>query len=71
MFSVNQKRKISDSVQRILRDTKHPELPEGQISFVLEVQGAENWSWANIKNNNAVTDPTVNPHNEAQDVGTK
>lgn len=28
---------------------------------------AETWSWADIRNNGAVTTPSVNPHNEAQD----
>jgi len=67
MFSVQQKRKISDEVQKILRDTNHPELPQGEIQFSLHVDGAESWSWADIKNNGAVTNPTVNPWNEKQD----
>jgi hypothetical protein len=33
MFSVQQKRKIADEVQKILRDTNHPELPQGEIQF--------------------------------------
>ncbi len=67
MFSVQQKRDISDAVQKILRDTKHPELPEAEIKFELAVMGAELWSFASIRNNGAITNPTVNPHNEAQD----
>lgn len=66
MFSVQQKRQISEAVQRILRETNHPELPEGEISFLLHVDGAESWSWADIRNNGAVSNPTVNPWNEAQ-----
>ena len=66
MFSVAQKRHISEQVQRILRETAHPELPSGEISFSLHVDGAESWSWADIKNNGAVTNPGVNPWNEAQ-----
>ena len=66
MFSVQQKRQISEAVQRILRETNHPELPEGEISFLLHVDGAEKWSWADIRNNGAVSNPTVNPWNEAQ-----
>ena len=42
MLSVRQKREIADAVQKILRDTGHPELPEGEIQFTLHVQGAEN-----------------------------
>ena len=66
MFSVEQKRKIADGVQRILRETNHPELPEGEIHFSLHVFGAEQWSWADIKNNGSVATPDVNPWNEAQ-----
>ena len=65
MFSVQQKRDISDAVQKILRATNHPELPEeGEIQFNLHVDGAESWSWADIRNNGAVGTPGVNPHNE-------
>lgn len=67
MFSVRQKRDIADAVQKILRDTNHPELPAGEISFTLHVNGAESWSWADIVNNGAVQAPAVNPWNEAQD----
>ena len=67
MFSVKQKREIADAVQKILRDTDHPELPKGEIRFVLSVHGEESWSWASIQNNGAVTNPTINPHNERQD----
>lgn len=66
MFSVAQKRQISDAVQKILRDTNHPELPCGEIQFSLHVDGAESWSWADIRNNGAVTQPDVNPWNEFQ-----
>ena len=67
MLSVRQKREIADKVRAILKETKHLELPEGEISFHLHVYGAANWSWADIKNNGAVTNPGVNPHNEAMD----
>ena len=67
MFSVRQKREIADKVQAILRETQHPELPADEIQFRLMVQGAEGWSWADIRNNGAVPNPCVNPHNEAMD----
>lgn len=67
MFSMRQKREIADKVQEILKETQHPELPVGEITFVLTVQGAEAWSFAKIQNNGAVTNPGVNPHNEMQD----
>lgn len=67
MFSVRQKREISEKVQSILRETDHPELSSGEIEFLLHVNGAESWSWAKIRNNGAVEEPNANPHNEAQD----
>ena len=67
MFSVRQKREIADKVQKILRETNHPELPKGEISFQLSVVGDKDWSWANIRNNKTITNPSINPHNEMQD----
>lgn len=71
MFSIQQKRDIAEAVQKILRDTDHPELPkEGEISFLLHVDGAESWSWADIRNNGAVTTTTnANPWNERVEQG--
>ena len=67
MFSVRQKREIADAVQKIIRATNHPELPDGEIQFDLHISGAESFSWADIKNNGAVINPRVNIHNELQD----
>lgn len=67
MFSVQQRREISEAIQKILRATNHPELPSGEIRFSLRILGATCGSWADIKNNGAVSAPSVNPHNEAQD----
>ncbi|MDP2365935.1 MAG: hypothetical protein Q8M94_19460 [Ignavibacteria bacterium] len=67
MFPIQQKREIADKVQKFLRETNHPELPEGEINFHLHVEGADpSWSWADIKNNGAVPNPSVNPWNELQ-----
>jgi len=68
MFSVRQKREIAHAVQKILRETNHPELPEGEIQFMLHVDGAESWSWADIRNNGTITTSDINPHNEKQDL---
>ena len=68
MFSVREKREISERVQEILRQTGHPELPETEIEFYLHVKGAEGWSWADIENNGACPNPSVNPWNERQDM---
>jgi len=67
MFSILEKREIAEAVQKILRDTDHPELPKSEIQFKLAVLGAEDWSWAAIRNNGAVENPSANPHNERQD----
>ena len=67
MFSVRQKREIAEAVQKILRDTQHPELPKGEIQFQLHVDGEAGWSYADIRNNGAVPNPDVNPWNEKQD----
>jgi hypothetical protein len=67
MFSVAQKRDIAEKVQQILKDTCHPEVPAGEISFSLHVDGEASRSWDDISNNRAVTNPGVNPHNEYMD----
>lgn len=67
MFSVRQKREISEGIQKLLRDTGHPELPDGEISFILQVKGSTPMSWADIRNNGVVPVPDYNPHNEAMD----
>lgn len=67
MFSVDQKRKISDAVQKILRETNHPELPKGEIQFNLHVDGEDvEDSWADIRNNGDVINPSKNSYNEEQ-----
>ncbi len=71
MFSVQQKRDIADKVQKILRETNHPELPEDEIEFRLVVFGATEMSWADIRNNGAVPKPSMNLHNEKQDPKSK
>lgn len=67
MFSVQQKREISDKIQSILRETNHPELPKDEIYFWLHVNGADAQSWADIRNNGVVKNPSVNLWNESQD----
>lgn len=64
MFSTLEKRQIADAVQKVLRATNHPELPETEIQFQLHVEGVLEWSWADIQNNGAVPSPEVNPWNE-------
>ena len=71
MFSVKQKREISEAIQKILRSTNHPELPKGEIKFKIHIEGDSNWSWADIQNNGSVPSPNVNPFNERQDKPTR
>ena len=66
MFSPKTNRMIAAKVQQVLEDIKSSEnaegseLPRGEINFLLHVDGAEHWSWANIHNNygNDTTVPT-------------
>ena len=51
MFSPELKKQISEQIQQLLAETNHSELPKGEIQFLLHVDGAEGWSWANIRNN--------------------
>lgn len=53
MLSTGAKKYIADEVQKILQKILDKELPEGEISFILHVDGAQDWSWANIRNNSA------------------
>jgi len=67
MFSIRQKREISEKIQEVLRETHHPELPAGEIQFNLHVKGAEIWSYADIRNNGVIVNPSINWWNEQQD----
>lgn len=49
MFSLNEKRKIADGIEKILLELKHPEMPTEKPFFTLHVDGKESWSWADIK----------------------
>jgi len=62
MFSIKQKREISDAIQKILRDTNHPELPQSEIRFNIHVEGEGSWSWADILNNGSVVTPDAPQH---------
>ena len=60
MFTPDIKKEIAEEIQTILQKLNHAELPKGEIQFLLHIDGAENWSWANIKNNSAKT--TIIPY---------
>jgi hypothetical protein len=61
MFSQRQKHEIAEKVQKILRETNHPELPKGEIFFQLHVAGKHPYSWADINNNGfyTLTEPSM------------
>ncbi len=59
MFSPDMKTMIAEKVQKILQEIDHSELPVGEINFLLHVDGAASWSWANIRNNGAATTTTA------------
>ena len=64
MLSRGTKAFISNEVQKILQSVSDSELPKGEISFILHIDGAEDWTWANIRNESAcdieVPDALVN-----------
>lgn len=67
MFSVAEKRKISEAVEKVLLELKHPEMPEAKPKFALHVGGKESWSFADIQPNwvfDGGKEIKVNPWNE-------
>ena len=66
MFSKEEKIKIADSVEKILLEINHPEMPKENPSFKLHVDGKESWSFADIEPNWTYENktPDVNPWNE-------
>lgn len=72
MFSVKEKQHLAAVIEKALLDLKHPEMPSDKPSFTLKVDGAESWSWAEIKPNwsfGGKTASTPNPWNEvARDI---
>lgn len=53
MFSVEEKKKISIEIQKLLLSFNHPEMPKSKPRFKIHVDGSESWSWADI------VDPTT------------
>ncbi len=68
MFSVEEKKKVSEEIEKLLLGLNHPEMPKEKPTFHLRVDGKESWSWADIKPNWTFDEnnrPSVNPFNEA------
>lgn len=73
MFSLKEKQFIAAELEKLLLSLNHPEMPKEKPVFTLHVDGAESWSWADIKPNHSFGpqgNPIgVNPWNEvARDV---
>lgn len=66
MFSLKEKQQIAATIEKLLLDLKHPEMPTVNPSFTLHVDGKESWSWADIKPNWTFNEqpPEVNLFNE-------
>lgn len=70
MFSMAEKRKIADAVEKVILDLKHPEMPGEKPKFHLHIDGKEGWSFADIKPNWIFDDghekAGINPFNERE-----
>ena len=61
MLNTDLKNFIAEKVEELLRSIAiyDSELSQGEINFILHVDGAEAWSWANIVNNNRMGDVEI------------
>jgi len=67
MFSMKEKQFIAAEIEKLLLSLDHPEMPKSKPRFTLNVTGAEDFSWAEIKPNwtfDEANPPGVNPWNE-------
>lgn len=60
MLSTKVKEELSQKIQSLLQEIGDEELPDGEINFILHVDGKEGWSWANIRNSNSRNIPVPN-----------
>ena len=51
MFSHEEKKKIAQAIEDVIRSINHPEMDNERIRFHLHVEGKESWSWADITEN--------------------
>ena len=67
MYSVKEKQFIASQVENLLLALNHPEMPKEKLTFILRVEGKEDWSWAEIKPNHTFginNLPSINPFND-------
>ena len=51
MFSLQEKQKIANEIEKLLLSFNHPEMPLERPKFELHIEGKEDWSLADIKPN--------------------
>ena len=51
MFTINEKKKISEEIEKLLLSFNHPEMPKEKPDFKIHINGKESWSWADIEPN--------------------
>lgn len=72
MFSLKEKQFIAKEIEKLLLGLDHPEMPKEKPMFTLRVEGKEDWSFAEIKQNwtfGIDNPPNINPFNEeARDI---
>ena len=54
MFSTKEKQYIAEKIEELLLSIRHPEMPKEKPNFKLHVDGAEDWSWADIEPNHQI-----------------
>ncbi len=67
MFSVKEKQHIAAVIEKTILELKHPEMPTEKPKFKIHIDGAEDWSFADIEPNwtyDKDNKPGVNPFNE-------
>ena len=66
MFSKKEKMHIASTIETLLIELNHPEMPKEKPVFHLSVKGKESWSWAEIDPNWLYDEvpPSINPWNE-------
>jgi len=51
MFSIAEKKRIAEAVEKVLLEINHPEMPKEKPKFKLHIDGKESWSYADIEPN--------------------
>lgn len=60
MFSIEEKTYIARKIEELLLSLNHSEMRKDKVEFKLHVDGAEDWSWADIEPNHKYAKEVVN-----------